>query len=182
MNRAPRLYHFSDEPDINCFVPRAVAVPAQRPPGKEWLNGPLVWAIDEAHQAMYLFPRDCPRILLWPVDSTSAADRQRWFGATDARMIAHIEWAWLDRLRNASLYRYSLPRGSFADLDDAGMWVSHQAVVPSAVEILDDLPSALSAAAVELRVLPSLTPLRGVWETTIHASGVRLRNATGWKA
>ena len=57
-----RLYHFSDDPSITRFVPRPVLVPATRPPGSDWLNGPLVWAIDEWHQPMYLFPRDCPRI------------------------------------------------------------------------------------------------------------------------
>ncbi len=39
---------------------------------------------------------------------------------------------------------------------------------------------ALEAANVELRLLPSLEPLRDVWETSLHASGVRLRNAQGW--
>jgi len=178
----PRLYHFSEEPCIDRFEPRPVAVRALRPPGKDWLNGPLVWAIDEAHQAMYLFPRECPRILLWPVESTTEADRSRWFGATGARIVAHIESAWLERLCAAVLYRYSLPPESFTDLEDAGMWVSRETVTPVAVEIMDDLPAALRASGVELRVLPSLRPLHGVWETTLHASGIRLRNAAGWNA
>ncbi len=36
------------------------------------------------------------------------------------------------------------------------------------------------AVRVELRVMESLTPLRGVWETSLHASGIRLRHAQGW--
>ena len=28
--------------------------------------------------------------------------------------------------------------------------------------------------------MPALTPLRGMWETTLHVSGIRLRNARGW--
>ena len=35
-------------------------------------HGPLVWAIDKWHQPMYRFPRDCPRILLWPRVTTTA--------------------------------------------------------------------------------------------------------------
>ena len=66
-----RLFHFSDDPAIARFEPRAVLVPSPRAPGREWLNGPLVWAIDEPHQPMYLFPRDCPRILLWPRPETA---------------------------------------------------------------------------------------------------------------
>ena len=42
-----RLFHFSDDPDISEFVPRPVLIPSQRPAGREWLNGPLVWAIEE---------------------------------------------------------------------------------------------------------------------------------------
>ena len=53
-----RLFHFSEDAAITRFAPRPVAVPSARPREQEWLNGPLVWAIDEAHQPLYLFPRD----------------------------------------------------------------------------------------------------------------------------
>ncbi len=59
-----RLFHFSDDPAIALFVPRPVAVPLARSAGREWLNGPLVWATDELHAILYLFPRDCPRVLV----------------------------------------------------------------------------------------------------------------------
>lgn len=59
-----RLFHFSDDAAIGTFTPRSVLVPSQRAPGMEWLNGPLVWAIEEPLDFMYLFPRDCPRILM----------------------------------------------------------------------------------------------------------------------
>src|SRR5580692_5650473 len=78
--RAPRLFHFSDDPAIAVFTPRPVRVPAERGPGREWLNGPLVWAIDEPRQPMYLFPRDCPRILLWLTPQTTEADKALWWG------------------------------------------------------------------------------------------------------
>ena len=65
-----RLFHFSEDPSIEEFVPRPVRVPSARPPGQDWLNGPLVWAVSEDRQATYLFPRDCPRILLWPTEHT----------------------------------------------------------------------------------------------------------------
>jgi hypothetical protein len=38
----------------------------------------------------------------------------------------------------------------------------------------------MASAGVELRVMERLTPLRHVWSTSLHASGVRLRNAAGW--
>jgi len=174
------LYHFSDDAGISVFEPRPVRTPSQRGPGRDWLNGPLVWAIDAEHAAMYLFPRDCPRILLWPTAGTSAADRERWFGDNSARVIACVEWAWFERLRTAALHRYALPPDSFESLDDAGMWVSRTAVRPTAVDTLTDLPAALRAQGVELRLTERLTHLRGVWDTSLHASGIRLRNAQNW--
>ena len=89
----------TDDPGIARFEPRPVAIASPRPAGREWLNGPLVWAIDACHAPMYLFPRDCPRILVWPFAETTQEDRARWFGACRARMIAHVERAWWERLR-----------------------------------------------------------------------------------
>ena len=176
-----RLFHFSEDPGIERFVPRPVRVPSARAEGGGWLNGPLVWAIDEWHSPMYLFPRDCPRILLWPVAGTTPDDRARWLGSTDARIVAHVERRWWGRLRSAAIHRYELPVATFESLDDAGMHVSRGEVTPLAVETIADLPGALAGAGVELRVLADLTPLRGAWATSLHASGIRLRNARGWR-
>lgn len=162
------------------FTPRPVTVPAQRTPGRDWLNGPLVWAIEETRQAMYLFPRDCPRILLWPKPETTREDLDLWWGGRTCTAIAHIEWAWFERLRTTPIHRYELPAAPFEDLDDAGMWVARTPVKPLRVDTLPDLPAALAALDVELRIMDSLVPLKGVWDTSLHASGVRLRNARGW--
>ncbi len=178
----PRLFHFSDDPGIERFTPRPVRIPAERKAGMEWLNGPLVWAIDEDWQPLYLFPRDCPRILLRPMPHTTAEDLARWFPPGAGRWIAHVEAAWLDRLSGGRIHRYELPADAFESLDDAGMWVARSAVTPLSMETLDDLPAALVAQKVELRVMASLVPLKGVWSTSLHASGIRLRNAQGWLA
>lgn len=175
-----QLFHFSEEPDIREFAPRPILVPSWRPAGREWLNGPLVWAIDAPHQPLYLFPRECPRILLWPTAGTSEEDHARIWGKSTARMLAFIEEDWRERLGRAVLYRYEFPIGAFEDLNDAGMRVSRTHVSPVAVTRLDHLPAALAEEDVELRVVRSLVPLRNVWSTTLHASGIRLRNAQGW--
>lgn len=173
------LFHFSDDPDIRVFEPRPVRVPSERGPGLDWLNGPLVWAIDDWHQPMYLFPRDCPRVLLWKTPETTEADAARWWQASTARIIAYVEWSWFDRLKTERLHRYVLPNVGF-EYVEAGMWVARETVTPSAVELLEDLPAAMAAAEVELRVVDRLTPLKGAWETTVHFSGIRLRNAQDW--
>lgn len=175
-----RLFHFSDDHSIERLEPRAVKVPSKRKDGKDWLNGPLVWAIDEWHQPMYFFPRDCPRILIWRLPTTTPADSEDYFADSNAEILAYVEASWLDRIQNATLYRYELPGGSFENLEDAGMWVSRDAVgIKEMIEIMD-LPKAMESRSVELKVMDNLLSLKGVWDTTLHASGIRLRNAAGW--
>ena len=170
------LFHFSEESHIISFVPRAAAVPSQREPGMEWLNGPIVWAIDEWHQPMYLFPRDCPRVLVWPVAGTTAEDRRVHWTTSGCRMLAYIEWGWLERLRATTVRRYALPAAGFEDLHDSGMWVARSTVVPTEVRAITPLTPALEEAGVELRLVPSLKPLKPLWDTSLHVSGIRLRN------
>jgi hypothetical protein len=175
-----RLFHFSDDKNIGFFEPRPVRIASGRLAGHEWLNGPLVWAIDELHQPMYLFPRECPRILCWPTAKTTVEDRELWFGERNCHVIAHIEWAWLERLRDGVLYRYELPVDSFLDLHDAGMWVSRDPVQPIRVAALTDLLAELRSHEAELRVMETLAPLKKLWKTSLHVSGIRLRNARGY--
>ena len=175
-----RLFHFSERGDIEVFEPRPVTVPSPRPRGREWLNGPLVWTIDAWHQPMYLFPRDCPRVLLWPLASTTPEDMHVYWKDRSCRMVAHIESAWFETLSRTHLYRYELPVDAFDSLDDAGMWVARSGVRPIGVERIDDLAAELRACEVELRVIPSLASLRDLWTTSLHVSGIRLRNAQGW--
>jgi hypothetical protein len=177
----PRLFHFSEDSTIELFEPRPVRVASERAQGHEWLNGPLVWAIEEARQGLYLFPRECPRIVLWRTPQTTATDLDRWWGERDCRMIAHIEWRWFERVHSGSIHRYEFDPAGFEDLNDYGAWVSRRAERPIAMETLTDLPAAMAAAGVELRIMQNLSPLRDVWSTSLHASGVRLRNATGWE-
>lgn len=175
-----RLFHFSEDPVIAKFVPRPVRVAADRPKGQEWLNDPLVWAIDEAHQRLYLFPRECPRILLWATPKTTAADVAQWLEGKSAQPLAYIERDWLERVQSAKITRYLLPTATFHDTHDAGMWVSRTTVYPLDKVTLTDLPARLAESGTELRVVDSLVPLKNVWSSSVHASGIRLRNAKGW--
>lgn len=175
-----RLFHFSDEDGIGYFQPRPVQTPSTRQPGREWLNGPLVWAISEEYQQLYLFPRECPRVVIWSQPESTAADRSLWLGdiSPEIRAVAYVEHAWTQRLSSAHVFRYSLPATTFESIEDAGMFVSRQAVCPLAVEKVSDLPAALNAAATELRTVDNLASLKEVWNSSLHASGIRLRNTT----
>ena len=175
-----RLFHFSEDFSITHFEPRPTRPPKARPAGHDWLNDPLVWAIDEAHVPMYLFPREVPRILLWRKEGTTQADADRFFGRSNATTIAYVETRRFAELTRTTLARYELPNSTFTDLDDAGMWVSKASVTPLGMTTIDRLEQALLAAGVELRLVPSLVPYADVWQTTLHASGIRLGNAVGW--
>jgi hypothetical protein len=176
--RFSHLVHFSDDGTIDRFVPRPVRVPSQRATGEEWMNGPLVWAVDPDHEAAYLFPRDCPRIVLWATSSTTSRDRERWLGGDE--VVAHVEPAGAAQMDGAALFRYWLPVTSFRPTSDAWMWVSDVEVVPTRVDHLTDLRGELTARGGRLEVTEDLGTLAGAWTSTVHASGIRLRAASSW--
>jgi hypothetical protein len=164
------LYHFSEDGAIGEFVPRQHPVNDQPP---------YVWAIDAAHSANYLLPRDCPRICITVRTETTDADRERFFGHSAAVRIIVVESGWLPAIRSTTLYRYQLPAGPFQLYDQsAGYYVSPEPVAPLAVAALDDLLAALLDAGIELRLTPSLWPLqRAVAASSLEFSMIRMRNA-----
>ena len=172
-----RLFHFSDNGTIKLFQPRPVRVPVKRPKGSEWLNGPLIWAIDEWHQPMYMFPKEYPRILLWRKENTTDRDIKKYFGASTSKMLAYIEKDWAAMLEKGLIHRYELPYHSFISLDDAGMWVSQKTIYPLETLTFLDLPKHLLQSDVELRVIPSLNVLKDAWNNSLHVNGIRLRNS-----
>lgn len=167
------LLHFSEDPTIARFAPRAL--PAR--PGEP----PLVWAIDEEHAPLYYFPRDCPRVAFWATPESTAEDIARFLAHTTARWTIAIEGRWLERLRRTHLYAYRLPGDTFASPGPGagpGYHVSREAVEPLSVEPVGDLLERLVAAGIELRLTPSLWPLhRALVTSSLHFSMIRMRNA-----
>lgn len=145
------LFHFSEDPSITRFTPH---VPRTNPAHRA-----AVWAIDDAHQSLYWFPRDCPRAAAWPRDERERARFEAAFG-TPAWRVHAIEAAWLPRVRAALIYRYSLPAAPFVPWEDAsGQWVSYEPVEPLAVEAIGDLVRLHERSGIELRVVESLWPV-----------------------
>ena len=167
------LYHLSEEPDIACFSPR----PAPDPGSGQ--TGLMVWAIDDAHLHNYLLPRDCPRVTFYSRPDSHPDDVMRLMGPGTARAVVAIEHAWFHRLLAQRLYVYEFSGESFTLIDaGAGYYISRETVVPQAVTPIDDLAEALFECGVELRVLPSLWPLRdAVAASSLSFSMIRMRNA-----
>jgi hypothetical protein len=125
----------------------------------------------------YLVPRDCPRVMYYADARTVPEDRARFLG-TSAAVVA-VEASWWNRIRSCTLYRYHLPPETFECIDEcAGYFVSRESVRPLQVESISDPVAALLARGVELRILPTLGPLRdSVVASTLQFSIIRMRNA-----
>jgi hypothetical protein len=177
------LYHFSEDPAIEAFHPRPAPWrgPHSAPLTPDEARDRLVWAIDEEHAPLYWFPRDCPRVAYWPLPTSTPGDVARFLGHTNARWVIAIEGAWLERVRQARLYAYRLPGDTFQPQGShggPGYYLSRESVTPLSVEPVGDLLARHVAANIELRITPSLWPLRhALIPATLHFSMVRMRNA-----
>ena len=64
-----KLYHVSEEPDIEVFEPRP------SPQNYESIKGNVVFAVNDIMLHNYLLPRDCPRVTYYAkTDSLSAGN------------------------------------------------------------------------------------------------------------
>lgn len=169
--RPHALWHVSEDPTIERFVPHVARTAAS--------DEPRVWAIDTRHLPLYWFPRDCPRATFWASDETTDADVERFLAGDRTLRVHCVEGTWLDRLRDVTLHLYRLPEEPFApDPETTGYWLAREPVVPlGRVELCDPVARHVEAG-IELRLVRRLRPL---WErviaSTLDYSGIRLANA-----
>ncbi|MEI7024913.1 DUF6886 family protein [Paenibacillus sp. y28] len=147
------LFHFSENPDIEVFVPKQI----QSRPGFP----AVVWAIDEEQEFTYYFPRECPRIVCRRTRNTSEEHRELFFKNTDADIIVTVENEWYPAIAKQRIYKYHFAEAGFELFDrTAGYYISVQTVRPAAVEAMDNLIGRLLGKNIELRFTSSLYPLR----------------------
>jgi len=93
--------------------------------------------------------------------------------------VVAIESKWLDQVRSRRLYCYHLPLEPFECIDAcAGYFISRVPVLPSRVEVFDDLVAELRQRGVDLRIVPILWPLRdAVVASSQQVSMIRMHNA-----
>ncbi|MBE6658193.1 MAG: hypothetical protein E7604_07095 [Ruminococcaceae bacterium] len=168
-----RLFHASEEPDITVFHPR---LPSRR--DLDPTVG-LVWAIDEEHLPNFLTPRDCPRVTFHIRPETTEDDRRRFFSSDTVRHAVIIEHDWFDRMRNTTLYLYEFDPTGFVMQDEvAGYYVSVTAQTLIARHVITDLPGALIARGVELRITDNLRRIaEDVKSSSLGWSLCRMANA-----
>jgi hypothetical protein len=165
------LFHFSEEPDIAVFEPRKLDYRMEEPA--------QVWTIDEFHAPHYYFPRECPRVCIWTQEDTTNEDLQLFFRYSSTQRMVAVETGWLERIRSSTIYRYIFDPVEFELYEpNAGYYTSTRTVRPVAVEKMDDPLGSLAALDIEVRITPSLRPLKeAIPSSTVNYSMIRMRNA-----
>lgn len=166
---AGQVLHFSEDPGLTRFVPH-VAHTAQQPE-------PYVWAVDAAQAPAYWFPRDCPRVLMWPGPETTVADRR----LVADRRVHVIEYGWLSAVESVRLWAYRFAAGPFQAFGSPypHAMVATTTVVPlGPPEAVGDLLARHEAAGIEFRLVADLWPvLDDVRAGTLRFSAIRMRHA-----
>lgn len=168
-----KLYHVSEEADINIFYPRT---PTRSDLDK---NIKLVWAINEERLVNFLTPRDCPRVTFYAASNSSKNDVDKYIGNSDVNAVIAIEQKWFEKMLNSTLYLYEFDPENFNLQDDiAGYYVSTKSEIPIRVTKIENLFQAIFQRNVELRIVPSLWSLRDeIIKSTLGYSMCRMGNA-----
>jgi hypothetical protein len=159
-------FHVSETANIAAFEPRTDAT-----------GNRVVWAIDAAHLANYLLPRDCPRVCFRFEEIPQSADVP--VTLANARHVVVVESAWRRAIEACVLYVYAFERTSFSVVDaNAGYLHASETVRPIAVYRIDSLPQAIASRGAALRYESSLWPAHD-WaiKSSTEFSCIRMRNA-----
>lgn len=156
-----RLFHVSDDPDIEKFILRM-------PDQNVWtINRGVVWAIDEEHLTNYLTPRNCPRIVL-RIGDNAAIESIRAFDLQPGIPVMYLEKHWQIIMKNHPLYLYEFDKTHFECVDKtAGYYVSYAEQPAQWTMIVSDLEDFLSARGVTVRYIDRLND---IYERVIQSS------------
>lgn len=168
-----RLFHVSEEPDIDVFEPR-------KPYRNDLMDSPpLVWAIDDERLPNFLTPRDCPRVTYHIPDGYEGFIEPGLFSSSRSTHVVAIESEWFNRMCETVLYLYEFKVNDFHLQDSiAGFYVSEIRQKPENMIIVDDIFKEQFKRNVEIRVLDNLFDLREkIIRTSLHWSMCRMGNA-----
>jgi len=167
-----KLFHVSEEPNINKFIPRI--------PHRKDLDSSkgLVWAINEHCLPNFLTPRGCPRVTYHAHAGTTEEDITKFFSSQLRHAVA-IEQDWHRKMLETTLYVYEFDNKKFYLQDEvAGFYVSEQTETPISVTKYTDLYAELFIRNVEVRILENLWQLgKAVQASTLNWSLCRMANA-----
>lgn len=163
-----RLFHVSEESDIECFRPRVLERRKDIDQGKG-----LVWAVREEKLYNFMFPRECPRI------STFKNDKHSFNEIEFDQFLVAVEEGWIERIKNCRLYVYEFATENF-ELQDAiaGYYVSREVEKPIKRMVIEDCFKALADRNVKVLTLDTLWQLRDqIYKSTTNFSFCKMVNA-----
>lgn len=144
-----RLFHVSEESDIEEFVPR---IPYREDMDK---SKGLVWALTEPSLPNWLTPRNCPRVGYRVAEDTTHDDIAKFFSSTSHHCVT-IEHAWYERMASTTLYVYEFDPSNFYFDETAGFFVSDKTEIPISVEKYDNLFEEQFHRNIEVRMVNNL--------------------------
>lgn len=167
-----RLFHISEEPDIEVFEPRP------SPSHYEQITGDVVFAVSEGMLHNYLLPRNCPRVSFYAGPHTSESDRAAFLSSSSPYVVA-VESAWREAIRDITLYCYEFSTEGFELLDEnAGYYISYQKVVPVSRMIITHPLNVLAERGVAVMFVSSLWPLaEELQRSSLNYSLIRMNRA-----
>ena len=166
-----RLFHVSEESDIEKFVPR---IPYREDMDK---SKGLVWALTEPPLPYWLTPRDCPRVGYRIVEESTQDDIDRFFSSSSRHCVA-IEHGWHKKMSETTLYVYEFDNANFYWDKCAQFYVSDQTEIPISVTKYENLYEELVKRNVEVRILNNLWELgEAVQKSSLKWSLCRMVNA-----
>lgn len=163
-----RLFHVSEESDIEIFVPRILKRRSDIKQG----NG-LVWAVTEERIYNFLFPRECPRV------STFKSEDENYLKDSDRNILVGIENDWVERINECNLYIYEFDIKNFLIQDKiAGYYVSSYIEKPINKYKVADCFKELEKRNVQVTTLDSLWELKNeIYKSTKNYSFCKIINA-----
>ena len=167
-----RLFHVSEEPNIDKFIPR---IPYRNDMNK---SKGLVWALTERSLPNFLTPRNCPRVTYHAHKKTTQEDIAKFFSSSSRHCVA-IEHGWHPKMISTTLYIYEFSTSNFYLQDEpAGFYVSEHTELPISIVKYENLYDELFKRNVEVRLLNNLWELGElVKESSLHWSLCRMVNA-----
>lgn len=164
-----RLFHVSEEANIDKFVPR---IPYRKDMDK---SKGLVWALKEESLPNFITPRDCPRVGYRAVEESTQDDIAKFFSSSSRHCVA-IECGWHKRMLETSLYVYEFDTANF--YQGGGFYVSEETEIPISVTKYENLYEELFRRNIEVRILNNLWQLgEAVQKSSLQWSLCRMANA-----
>jgi len=167
----PRLFHISEDPKINVFVPRL------SPSHFNIIKADVVMAVSENLVHNYMLPKECPRLSYHAGPDTTPRDTKKFFGFCTAAHIMAVENRWIKKIQSTTLYCYEFDSRHFSLFDEStGDYTAYKTIVPISIKPIYSILDELLKRNIELRFMPTIDKLAmEIRKSSLHSSLIKIR-------